>query len=253
MYIISNLNVNNLKLLLKNIKNYGLKDIILIILFEGIYSLNFKFRKHIFYDETCTDSYKNIKLKKSENENFKTSIEYNSPYSPTPIHFLRIVKKEVLKISSSLDKYCFIDFGCGAGRSIFFFRDVFKKKIGIDINERFKKYFKNDKFLNLNLRDFDDVKVKLTNIDSNFFLLYFYEPFDEGLVEKYIKLFTNKEVIVVTINVKPIIDDNLNAVFKKEFPNKKRNIIIYINKILKNKKMFGSASSTKSKDSVKTK
>jgi len=221
--------MNNLKLLIKNIKNYGLKNIILIILFEGIYSLNFKFRKHIFYDETCTDSYENIKLKKSENENFKTSLEYNSPYSPTPIYFLKIVKKEILKIPSSLDKYCFIDFGCGAGRSIFFFQDIFKKKIGIDINKRFKKYFKNDEFYNLNLRDFDNVKLKLTNIGSNFFLLYFYEPFDEELVEKYIKLFSNKEVIVVTINVKAIIDDNLNTVFKKEFLNKKRNIIIYTN------------------------
>ena len=65
--------MNNLKLLLKNIKNYGLKNIILIILFEGIYSLNFKFRKHIFYDESCTDSYENVKLKRGENENFKTS------------------------------------------------------------------------------------------------------------------------------------------------------------------------------------
>ena len=148
--------MNNLKLLFKNIKNYGLKNIILIIFFEIIYCLNVKFRKHLFYDESQTDSYEEVKLKRGENENLKTSEEYNSPYSPTPIFFLKIVEKEILKISNNLDQYYFIDFGCGAGRSIFFFENIFKKRIGIDINKRFERFFKNDEFLNLNLRNFEE-------------------------------------------------------------------------------------------------
>ena len=61
--------MNNFKLLIGNIKNYGLKNILLIIIFEAIYSLNTKFRKHIFYDETDTDNYE--KIKKDINEKKK--------------------------------------------------------------------------------------------------------------------------------------------------------------------------------------
>ena len=53
-----------------------------------------------------------------------------------------LVEKEILKISNNLDQYYFIDFGCGAGRSIFFFENIFKKRIGIDINKRFERFFK---------------------------------------------------------------------------------------------------------------
>jgi len=221
--------MNNFKLLIGNIKSYGLKNILLIIIFEGIYSLNTKFRKHIFYDETHTDNYE--KIKKNKNEDVEKSIEYNSPYSPTPIYFLTIIKKEILKISNKLENYCFIDFGCGAGRSIFFFDKIFKKKIGIDINNNFKFFFKNEEFLNLDLRNLENARIKLEKIDSNYFFLYFYEPFDRGLVEQYIKIFAKKKVLIVTINLKPMNNNDLIILFKKEFLNKTRNIMIYSNKI----------------------
>ena len=221
--------MNNFKLLIGNIKNYGLKNILLIIIFEGIYSLNTKFRKHIFYDETYTDNYE--KIIKDINEDVEKSIEFNAPYSPTPIYFLTLIKKEILKISNKLEDYCFIDFGCGAGRSLFFFYKIFKKKIGIDINNNFKIFFKNKEFLNLDLRNLENAKIKLEKIDSNYFFLYFYEPFEQGLVEQYIKIFAKKKVLIVTINVKPINDNDLIIVFKKEFLNKTKNITIYSNKI----------------------
>ena len=45
---------------------------------------------------------------------------YNSPYCPTPIYFLKIIL--LFLKNFDLKKYTFIDFGSGAGRTLYFLK-----------------------------------------------------------------------------------------------------------------------------------
>ena len=112
-----------------------------------------------------------------------------------------------------------------------FFGEMFKKKLGIDINGNYKKFFKNNEFLEMDLRNIDKFKNKMSSIDSEYYILYFYEPFDFILVKEYINMFLSKKIIIVAINVKKIKDNNINTIYEKEFFNLNRNIRIYSNHV----------------------
>ncbi len=220
--------MSNFSLLIKNIKNYGVVNIFLIVFFEAIYLLRNNYRKQMFYDESKTDTYNKIRsLDFSEHKN----LNYNGPYSPTPIFFLIKIKNILKRYIKNNNEYFFIDFGCGAGRSIYFFGEMFKKKLGIDINGNYKKFFKNNEFLEMDLRNIDKFKNKMSSIDSEYYILYFYEPFDFILVKEYINMFLSKKIIIVAINVKKIKDNNINTIYEKEFFNLNRNIRIYSNHV----------------------
>jgi hypothetical protein len=104
------------KIAFKNIKNYGVFNFILIIIYE-IINLNIK-KFDLFYDESKTNSYKEVK---------KNSKNYNSPYLPTPFYILSIINRKLKK--KNFTDHIFIDFGCGACRVINYFNDYFKKLI----------------------------------------------------------------------------------------------------------------------------
>ena len=72
-----------IKILLLNIKDYGLKNILLIIIFEMFYYFNSKYRRTLFFDDSSTSKYETFDQKEM-NENSS----YDSPYLPTPFYFL---------------------------------------------------------------------------------------------------------------------------------------------------------------------
>mgnify|MGYP001207308342 FL=1 len=211
--------MNIFKLVIRNIRNYGLKNIVLMTFYETVYSLNGKFRKQIFHDESITDSYQDISEKKIN--------RFDGPYHPTPIYILKLINGELKK--KNLKKYTFIDFGCGAGRSIYFFRKNFERKIGIDINNGYRKFFKDDIFLNLDIRKIKTLNDISKDMNNEHFVLYFYRPIEDESVKKIIESFMKKKIVVITINVENLGLNGLNVVYEKYFYDKKRNIIIYSN------------------------
>ena len=121
--------MNLVKLVITNIKNYGIFQTLILIAYETIYSLHIQYNKHIFFDESVSDKY--IFSKKNK--------VYNSPYCPTPIYFLKIIL--LFLKNFDLKKYTFIDFGSGAGRTLYFFKNKFKDLYGIEFNKSYSKFY----------------------------------------------------------------------------------------------------------------
>ena len=204
------------KITFKNINNYGIFYILLILVYEIINI--FKLQKfNLFYDESKTSSYEEVR---------QGSKKFNGPYLPTPFYILNIIRKEIKK--SNFTDYIFIDFGCGACRVLNYFNNYFKKLIGIDINPKFKNNITSKKqiFINLDLRKIKKLK-KI--IKKEKYVLYFYEPFDLNLTKKILKLFKKENLVIITVNVTKVVDKKFKIIFIKYFRSIKKNIIIYKN------------------------
>ena len=202
------------KIAFQNIKNYGVLNFTLIVIYE-IFNL-FRFKNFdLFYDETMTSSYEEVR---------KNYQKFNSPYLPTPFYILNIINNKIKKFN--LNNYIFIDFGCGACRVINYFNKYFKKIIGIDINSKFRNKLisKKQLFINLDLRKFKELK-KI--IKKEKYILYFYEPFDLNLTKSIINLFKKHKCIIITINVTIILNKKFKIIFRKDFNSINKNIIIY--------------------------
>ena len=156
-----------LKIIFLNIGNYGVIEYIKMFFYEIFFLLNSKYRKHFFHDESVTSSYEEIDLNDQ-------SLIFDGSYNPTPIYHLKIIEKVLQK--KNLSNFTFVDFGCGAGRATYFFRKMFKKVIGIDFNLKYKKYFKDQIFINKDLRKIMSLNdLSLIKKDVNF-VLFFYRP-----------------------------------------------------------------------------
>ena len=138
--------MNLFKLVITNIKNYGFSETFILVILEIIYSFNSNYNKHIFFDESISDAYSFSKKNKV----------YNSPYCPTPIYFLKIISSFLKNFN--LKKFTFIDFGSGAGRTLFFFKNYFKNFYGIEFNKTYEKYYKKEEFILCDLRKKNDFK-----------------------------------------------------------------------------------------------
>lgn len=211
-------------MVLLNIANYGYLNFLKMCFWEIIYSLKNNYRAHLFYDETITSKYTEIKsLSGIRKKKIKS---FNAPYAPTPIFFLRIIKEHIKFLD--LKSYIFIDFGCGAGRTLMFFEKNFKKRIGIDFNKKYKKFIKTGKFYNFDLRNLNKLSKIIKENFSKKFALYFYEPFDEKLIIKICKKFINKKIVIILVNTK-IKLDKTKIIYQKLFYNHQKNIRIYKN------------------------
>ena len=49
--------MNLFKLVITNIKNYGIFQTLILIVYETIYSLHIQYNKHVFFDESVSDKY----------------------------------------------------------------------------------------------------------------------------------------------------------------------------------------------------
>lgn len=210
------------KILLLNIKDYGLKNIIFILIYELIYFFNYKYRKTLFLDETSTNEYETLDKKKLD-----LNSKFNSPYLPTPFYFLEIVKRFI--INYSLKDFYYIDFGCGAGRTLHFFKKNFKHAIGVDLNDKYKKFIDKNCFFQMDLRNLNNVNIVKRKTNSKKYVLFFFEPFDMDLIEDIIKKFSEKKIIVILINCNILKNINFKKIFSKYFANNKKNISIYSN------------------------
>ena len=202
-----------LKVLIINYKFYGFINYVKIVFFELIYL--FIFGK--------MDDYK---IEKKYKITKKSKKVYNSPHIPTPYFFLKIIKS---KLSFLNKNYIFIDFGCGAGRAIFFFKKKFNKLIGIDYSDNYSNFYKklkNIDFINCDLRKISNVKKKIYKFKKKRKLLYFYDPFDSHLIIKLIKLLAFKNDIIVLINSNINNLNNFKILLRKKFLYKNKNILI---------------------------
>tara|TARA_B100000963_G_scaffold340456_1_gene339133 strand:- start:3047 stop:3688 length:642 start_codon:yes stop_codon:yes gene_type:complete len=207
--------MNLFKLVITNIKNYGVSETFILVILEIIYSFNSNYNKHIFFDESISDAYSFSKKNKV----------YNSPYCPTPIYFLKIISSFLKNFN--LKKFTFIDFGSGAGRTLFFFKNYFKNFYGIEFNKTYEKYYKKEEFILCDLRKKNDFKFLKKN--NRFFILFFFDPFEQNLVEKIVSKFEDKKYIIILINYRKLGNKYGKKLFNKEFINKNRNIRIYSN------------------------
>ena len=185
--------MNSLKMVITNIGNYGFINLSIMIIYELLYSFKKKYRDQIFYDESITNKYYEIKNRSGIRK--KSKLVYNAPYSPTPIYFLKIILLKLKLNSKKLKNYYFIDFGCGAGRTLTFFQKEFKNRLGIDFNKKYQKFIPKNMFFNMNLRKTSNINKILKKTNSKKYVLYFYEPFDENLIKKIIKIFVKKKFL----------------------------------------------------------
>jgi hypothetical protein len=70
-----------------NIKNYGIFNFILIIIYEIINILKLK-KFDLFYSESKTNSYTEVR---------NNSKKFNGPYLPTPFYILNIINRKLKK------------------------------------------------------------------------------------------------------------------------------------------------------------
>ena len=217
--------MNSLKMVLRNISNYGIYNLLIMILYEAFYCINKKYRSHVFYDESVTSKYDDIKDKHGIKK--QNVANYNAPYSPTPIYFLNLIRGFIKKINTK--EYVFLDLGCGAGRTLTFFKKDFKLLVGIDFNKYYQKFIKDGNYLNLNLRDPKSVDKIKNQFPNDKYTLYLYEPFDQKLVKNIIKKFLNKRLLIVIVNVEEIKLNELTLIYCKTFNNPVKNIRIYSN------------------------
>ena len=211
--------MNLFKLVITNIKNYGFSETFILVILEIIYSFNSNYNKHIFFDESISDKYSFAKKNKV----------YNSPYCPTPIYFLKIISSFLKNFN--LKKFTFIDFGSGAGRTLFFFGKYFKNFYGIEFNKAYEKFYKEKEFILCDLRKKNN--FKFLKRENNFFILFFFDPFEQNLVEKIVSKFKDKKYILVLINYRKLANKYGKKLFSKKFINKNKNIRIYSNFNLK--------------------
>ena len=104
-----------LSIFLSSISKYGLKFLILILIYEIFNLYRLRFSDYIVLNST--------------KKNFEPTV-------PTPYYCLSLLKKNILK-----KKYNFIDFGCGTGRVINYVKKVesINKIIGIENNSKLRK------------------------------------------------------------------------------------------------------------------
>ena len=218
----------NFLLLLKNINNYGVFEVLKIILYEIFFIIKFKDFKSLSYDENESNTYEHVIGKNT----------YDTPYIPTPFYFLKILclffKKE------KLNNFLILDLGCGFSRVEYFFSTYFKTNFfGVDINKKIiqelkKKKINNSFFLNLNLRIEKNIELlvnknkKLKNKKK--LVVFFSDSFDPKLLKKILAKLSNKlEFYCILINVKNTIylSKKHKTLFNKEFKNPNRNIKIF--------------------------
>ncbi len=209
-----------IKVILVNLFNYGFLEYIKMSFYELVYLSRSEYRKHFFHDESITTNYEEIDFKNQ-------SLIFDGPYHPTPIYHLKLIEKVLQKMN--LKSFTFIDFGCGAGRVTFFFRKMFKKIIGIDINQNYKKFFNEEIFFLKDIRKIKSLNDLPIIKDNNNFVLFFYRPIEDNSLFKIIKVFNKKKIYIITINVKKNNSENLSLVYEKYFADTSRNIIIYSN------------------------
>mgnify|MGYP001453756542 FL=1 len=104
---------------------------------------------------------------------------------------------------------------------------MFKKIIGIDINQNYKKFF-NDKIFFLKdirkIQSLDDLSI-IKNLNN--FVLFFFRPIEDDSLFRIIEIFSKKKVYIVTINVKKNNSEKLCLVYEKYFaePSRKAEFI----------------------------
>ena len=120
-------------------------------------------------------------------------------------------------------KYCFIDFGCGRGRVIEYFKKnkFLTKIIGIEINKKLKsKLLKlQNKKTTVYIKDASN-KVLLNLLCNKYsnqnLILYFYHPFSEDIFNQIINKFlsnSRKEIKIIVLG-EIFIKKNLIKKFK---------------------------------------
>lgn len=204
--------MNILRTFVNNYKFYGFYNYIKIIFFEIFYQIYF-FRFSDFKTNIPSD----IKIKNKKNS-------YNTKYLPTPYYFLKIINQKIYNKKKTL-----IDFGCGNGRVLNYFNNIFSNLIGFDINLDFLKLKSTNKNIQINkfdLRKISLFKKKYSTLKKKNKILFFYDPFDVYLISKIIYLISKKGDLIVLIHIKKKYFKNFKIIFKKEFLNKDKNIII---------------------------
>jgi hypothetical protein len=208
-----------MKILLKYIKSYGIKDLFIIIIYEIIYIV-------IYLD------YSIFHLNNNFNISSKNTKKYNSVYFPSTLYALSIINKQT-KLNNS--KSILLDFGSGDGRPGKVFNKL--KYYGFDYDPQFLQKNKKIKIFNINLRDFEKLKnlLKKLKLRNKIIYLYFNDPFENELVFKLIRIFYKKFkniklIFVNNSNIDYLLRKNISIDYKKVFRSNKKNI--YIGNIL---------------------
>jgi ribosomal protein L11 methylase PrmA len=185
-----------ISIFLSSINKYGLKFLILILIYEIFNLYRLRFSDYVVLN--------------SINKNFEPTV-------PTPYYCLSLLKNNIPK-----KKYNFIDFGCGTGRVITYIKKVenINKIIGIENNFKLKK--------KLNKLKDSRTKIFINDCSDNNFLnliskekknqniiLYFYHPFSAQILNLILEKFllTNKKEVVIIIMGEIFIKKKLKRKF----------------------------------------
>lgn len=208
-----------MKILLKYIKSYGLKNLFIIIIYELTYIL-------IYFD------YSIFRPNNNFNISFKSKKKYNSVYFPSTFYALNIINKQTMLNNS---KSVLLDFGSGDGRPGKVFNKL--KYYGFDYDPQFLQKNRKIEIFNINLRNFNKLKnlLKKFKLKNKIIYLYFNDPFENQLIVKIIKIFYDKFkniklIFINNNNIDYLLKKNILIDYKKIFRSNKKNI--YIGKVV---------------------
>ena len=223
--------MKNIFLLIKNVNNYGFLIFFKIIFYELINIIIFRDFRSLKYEQKSSDSYYLTKDKK----------KYNTPYIPTPYYFLNLIKKYFKKIK--IDKFIFLDLGCGYSRTQYFFSRGFDSLfIGYDYNANIINFLKKKKlnkanFYSSNLRKKNTIRSLISNISkykkNRKLIVFFSDSFDFYLLNKILIEISRKYsfyCVLINIKKKNFLKIRYKTLFYQNFKMKNRNIkIVKIN------------------------
>ena len=220
--------MNNIFLLTKNIKNYGLITFIKIVIYEIFYIFLFLEVKSLSYEQKSKDDYYKTKKKNI----------YNTPYIPTPYYFLSIFKKYLFK--KKINNFLMVDLGCGYSRSQIYFSNKFDNYfLGFDYNKKIIGYLKRKKikkafFFNTDLRKTKNINFLINKIskfkNNKKLIIFFSDSFELRLLNKILLKISDKFTFycfLVNIKNEKLITIKYNKLFFKKFNNNSRNINIF--------------------------
>lgn len=173
---------------------------------------------HLFDLINNTDTHKRILLSnyKFKTKNFENSVQYQASWTSEIKRNFNFVNKNF-----SIDKFDFIDVGCGKGKVLITW---LKELIKISKNQRLigvDNYLPILKIARRNLKIIKkDNKIVLKNssvLDLNFsnyknIIFYLYNPFDEIILNKFLKKVYKKNVVIIYNN--PVHYNKINKKFK---------------------------------------
>lgn len=194
---------------------FGIKDYITMYKAHGMrLPFRYFFENHLFdiYHKTDTHTWLSKDSYTEDLSNFKDGVLYMSSWSSVVRNSTKLALKYLLNEPSNIQ---LIDLGCGKGKVLCIWELMFKNTKNIEIvgieysKELVDICRKNLDLINANKTIVinEDVLKVTSDKWTNNLLIYMYNPFNEKILDPFLRTLTNKSAIIIYTN--PVHSDVL--------------------------------------------